>query len=234
MFDQRSYQKELLDNPVIPKKDLYKNLKELHTINYLLGGYDVIYDGFRRLLSIGSGHIINVLDIGSGGGDTLRMIDKKFSKKCQLSLTGVDLKRDCIDYARDNCSDHKIEFIESDYRDLLSETEGYDIITASLFCHHLEDEDIVELLKWMHQNARLGIIINDLERHFLAYYSIKWLTRLFSSSYLVKNDAPLSVLRAFKRRELEELLNRAGIENYTITWKWAFRWLVCIKIEEKS
>jgi len=229
MFHSRSTQKELLDDPIIPKEALYKNLKELHTINALLGGYDVIYAGFRKLLHVGLKGKLKILDIGSGGGDTLRMISKKFSKKNDLSLTGVDLKRDCIDYATNNCRGTQIDFIESDYRDLLNEEHNFDIITASLFCHHLTDDENVELLKWMTKNARIGIIINDLERHFLAYYSIKWLTYLFSSSYLVKNDAPLSVLRAFKKNELVELLNRAGIHNYTITWKWAFRWLIVIK-----
>lgn len=234
MFQYRSNQKELLDDPVIPKEALFKNLKELHTINSLLGGYDVIYAGFKKLLAISPKRTLNVLDIGSGGGDTLRMIHKKFSKKNQLVLTGVDLKNDCIEYATNNCTGRQIKFIESDYRDLLGESHDNDIITASLFCHHLTDDEIVELLRWMHQNAKVGIIINDLERHFLAYHSIKWLTRIFSSSYLVKNDAPLSVLRAFKRSEWKALLNRAGIEHYTITWKWAFRWLVIIKIKETS
>jgi ubiquinone/menaquinone biosynthesis C-methylase UbiE len=177
---------------------------------------------------------LKVLDIGSGGGDTLRMIDKTFGKNYELSLTGVDLKKDCIDYARENCSKYDITFIESDYRNLLAVDQDYDIITASLFCHHLTDNEIVELLKWTKQNARAGILINDLERHFLAYYSIRWLTKLFSSSYLVKNDAPLSVLRSFKRNEIVELLDRAGIRNYTIKWKWAFRWLIVIKVNEAA
>jgi len=234
IFDKRSTDKELLDAPDIPRAALYQNLKELHTINTLLGGYDVIYDGFRSLLSSLSKRDIKILDIGSGGGDTLRMIDRKYSKKYQLSLSGVDMKRDCIAYARDNCSGRDIKFIESDYRNLLGEALDYEIITASLFCHHLPDGEIVELLKWMRQNAKEGIIINDLERHYLAYHSIKWLTRLFSSSYLVKNDAPLSVLRSFKRKELEDLLKLAGINNYSIKWKWAFRWLICIKTNPRS
>jgi len=234
MFQSRSNQKELLDDPVIPKEALYRNLKELHVINAFLGGYDVIYDGLRKLLPPKQERPLRILDVGSGGGDTLRMIDKTFSKNQSLSLTGVDLKRDCINYANHNCDKHDIKFIESDYRDLLSENQQYDIITASLFCHHLTDDENVELLKWMIKNAKVGIVINDLERHFLAYYSIKWLTYLFSSSYLVKNDAPLSVLRAFKRHELKALLDQAGVKNYTITWKWAFRWLIVIKTAVSS
>jgi hypothetical protein len=85
---------------------------------------------------------------------------------------------------------------------------------------------MIHILKWMKQNSRIGFFINDLHRHSLAYHSIRLLTRLFSKSYLVKNDAPISVTRGFKKNELENFLINAGIADYTIQWKWAFRWLV--------
>jgi hypothetical protein len=62
----------------------------------------------------------------------------------------------------------------------------------------------------------------------LSYHYIRLLTSLFSKSYLVRHDAPLSVLRGFKKTELETLLEEAGISKYTIQWKWAFRWLVIV------
>ncbi len=83
-----------------------------------------------------------------------------------------------------------------------------------------------QILKWMDQNARRGFFINDLHRNAIAHHSIKLLTTLFSRSYLVKNDAPLSVLKGFKRKELRDHLELAGIRNYQIEWKWAFRWLI--------
>jgi len=228
MFKRRSYQKELLDEPIIPKKDLFQNLRELHTINRLLGGYNLIFEGIKVLIKDRIDPT-SILDIGSGGGDTLKMVHQKFSNNNELRLAGVDLKPDCINYARDNCQGKDINFIESDYRDLLDESHQYDIIITSLFCHHLEDDEIVDLLRWMTANAKVGIVINDLNRHFLAYYSIKWLTSLFSKSYLVKNDAPLSVLRSFKRKEWLKLLDKADIDTFQLSWKWAFRWLLVIK-----
>ena len=71
-----------------------------------------------------------------------------------------------------------------------------------------------------------GFFINDLHRHWLAYYSIQNITRIFSRSYLVKNDAPLSVARGFKKDEWKELMKNAGIQNYSISWRWAFRYLI--------
>ena len=81
----------------------------------------------------------------------------------------------------------------------------------------------------MQENSKIGFVINDLQRHSFAYNSIKILTKLFSNSYLVKNDAPLSVARGFHKKELEDLLNTAQIKNPQIIWKWAFRFLVVCK-----
>jgi hypothetical protein len=78
----------------------------------------------------------------------------------------------------------------------------------------------------MYDNSSLGFFINDLHRHPMAFYSIRILTKLFSNSYLVKNDAPLSVRRGFRKEELEGLLEQAGLRSYEVSWQWAFRFLV--------
>jgi hypothetical protein len=86
----------------------------------------------------------------------------------------------------------------------------------------------------MQQNSQLGFFINDLHRHWMAYYSIKLLTRLFSKSYLVKNDAPLSVHRGFKKKEWNAIFTEAGIRNFSCKWRWAFRWLITCSNANKS
>lgn len=88
------------------------------------------------------------------------------------------------------------------------------------------------MMHWMKQNSNLGFFINDLHRHQIAYHFIKFVTKLFSKSYLVKNDGPLSVLRAFKKNEWVDILNKSGIKNYTIQWKWAFRLLIIVHNEQ--
>ena len=78
------------------------------------------------------------------------------------------------------------------------------------------------------KNSKRGFFINDLHRHWLAYYLIKYITRFFSKSYLVKNDACLSVARSFRKNDWKKLMLQAGISNWEIAWKWAFRWLVTV------
>lgn len=230
-FSARSNEKELLDEDNLPKKELLINLLELDRVNKFLGGYGVVFKGMKKLLHPLKKETVSLLDIGSGGGDTLKRIYKKFYPKLTLILTGVDLKADCIEYSQKQAEGMPIDFIKSDYLKFFKKRkeDKFDIITTSLFCHHLNNRELVILFSWMNRQAKKGFIINDLHRHPFAYYSIKFLTTWFSKSPIIKNDAPLSVLRGFRRIELEELLQKAGIENYTIEWRWAFRWLIIVK-----
>ena len=117
----------------------------------------------------------------------------------------------------------------SDYALVNFERTHPDIIFSSLFCHHFMDGQLISMLQWLKRNSHLGFFINDLQRHWLAYYLIKYITKFFSKSYLVKNDACLSVARSFNRQDWQNLFQEAGISDYTINWRWAFRFLVICK-----
>ena len=226
----RSYQKELLDEDDIPFADIKQNMKELDFINKWLGGHAITVNAFKSLIK--SKTKISVCEIGCGGGDNLGAIYKWCRRKnIDLQITGVDIKRECIEYAKSRkILPGHAQWITSDYKEVTFTTKP-DIIFSSLFCHHFTNDELVYQLNWMKQNAATGFFINDLHRHFLAYHSIKILTTLFSKSYLVKNDAPLSVARGFNRDELKKLCSRAGAREVEIFWKWAFRYVVIFKHE---
>jgi SAM-dependent methyltransferase len=224
-FTTRSYKKELLDRDDIPFADIRQNMRELDTINTWLGGHGITIEGFRQLLQNKTS--VTVCEIGCGGGDNLLAIIRWCGKRnIAVRVTGIDINPDCISVARTALAGTDARLLVSDYRLADLSAQKPDIIFSSLFCHHFTDEQLVYMLQWMKQHATLGFFINDLHRHPLAYYSIKWITRLFSKSYLVKNDAPLSVQRGFVRKDWMALLQQAGIGSNAIQWRWAFRWLI--------
>lgn len=170
--------------------------------------------------------MLTIAEIGCGGGDNLFAISKFLRRRKQpANFIGVDMKAECIQYAQQNDTNN-ILWLCNDYKEIEWPGPKPDIIFSSLFCHHFTDEQLVEQLQWLKENSRLGFFINDLHRNTIAYYSIKTLTWLFSRSYLVRNDAPLSVRRGFKRREWRRLLRKAGIAKGRIQWHWAFRHLI--------
>ena len=224
-LSKRSYQKELLDRDDIPFADIERNMVELDLINTWLGGHAISISGLKRLVR--HRREISICEIGCGGGDNLRALVRWCHRtKIRVRVTGIDLNAHCIAVAKERWQDGDARWVHSDYRNVVFDQEKPDIIFSSLFCHHFTEEELVAQLGWMERNAGVGWFINDLHRHLLAYQSIRLLTKCFSKSYLVKNDAPLSVRRGFTRQEWLELLRHAGIDDCTIRWKWAFRWLV--------
>ncbi len=226
----RSSEAELLDGDGIPFSDLAQNLRELDVINTRLGGHRITLRGLKALLPKDFGEILHVAEIGCGGGDNLRVVANFLEKEgIPFRLSGIDLKRDCIDYARANSGipAQSVAWICSDYQKADFGISGKPhIVFSSLFCHHFSEAALIHQMLWMQQNSQLGFFINDLHRHPLAYHSIKTLTRLFSKSYLVKNDAPLSVLRAFRRADWGQIFRKSGLSQPLIQWRWAFRYLV--------
>ena len=207
-----------------------QTLLELDTINKFLGGNHVTTEGIKILLE---GRIpakaISVADIGCGSGDILNQI-RKWGVKNNVSfeLYGIDANPNIIDFASSRLTDSDIHFYTMNIFSEEFAKKTYDIVLATLFTHHFTDLQLAALLRSLKNQVRVGIVINDIHRHWLAFYSIRLLTRLFSKSSMVKFDAPLSVLRAFKRSELQDILKTAGIESYTLKWKWAFRWQLII------
>lgn len=225
---QRSYQQELLDGNNIPFEAIAQNLKELNIVNSRLGGHAITIKGVRQLISVKE--TMRICEIGCGGGDNLGAIyNFCLQKNIPVSFIGIDMNAECIAFARRQYPQLPCQWICSDYALVPFENQQPDILFSSLFCHHFTNEQLVAMLKWLQQNSRRGFFINDLQRHWLAYYLIKYITKFFSKSYLVKNDACLSVARSFTKKDWQQLLKQAQIKKYRISWQWAFRFLVIFK-----
>lgn len=232
-FNSRSSQPELMDNEDIATGLLHKNLGELDLLNRYVRGHAVSLEGIKRLM-VDKQRMYHIVDLGCGSGDVLNYIAKWARDNAyKVQLTGVDKNPDAIDYLRVNCSAYpEIKGVISDYKDYLKSAPGVDIIHCALFCHHLYDEQLLELFSSLKSTARHGFVINDLQRNPVAYYSAWIMTRLLNGTTLSKHDGPVSVLRAFTRGELQKLLVEAGIRVFSIQSRWAFRYLVVAKTND--
>jgi 2-polyprenyl-3-methyl-5-hydroxy-6-metoxy-1,4-benzoquinol methylase len=226
-LSHRSYQKEILDNDDVSFEDIKRNMQELNFINTWLGGHAISIKGLKQL--VGGKKQITVCEIGCGGGDNIKALDNWCKvKNIDANFIGIDIKQECIDFAATALTNIEVLLIASDYKKAFLPARP-DVVFSSLFCHHFTESELVEQLQWMQNNSTIGFFINDLQRNTIGYHSIKLLTAVFSSSYLVKNDAPLSVARGFRKNEWMNIFAAAGIHNYSVKWQWAFRYLIVSK-----
>lgn len=195
-------------------------LRELTIINKYLGGISTTKSALKYLVE-SKKEELKIFDIGSGSSDNLLAAINKYPK---LQILSLDKNLRAL-----SGSKNSLKKINSDAFHLPINNENCDIVHTALFLHHFTEVQIQKLLKEFFRIARKGIIINDLQRSFFALLGIKIITILFSKSEMVKNDAPISVKRGFIKAEIINSLKEAGISNFIIKRKWAFRWMIVIK-----
>lgn len=207
-------------------------LEKLAWFNGLAGGTRTIATELLRIKPAKLGPL-RVLDLATGAGDLpMRLMERAERDGVPWIVDGADISSLAVEYARERVARSNLrtqpQFMVMDaLRDPLP--QGYDVITCSLFLHHLSAPDAIGLLAKMHAAAARAVIVQDLLRS-QAGMRLTWLvTRLFSRNPLILEDGPLSVAAAFTLEEAEDLAKRAGLPSAKISRRWPCRW-VCTAV----
>lgn len=219
-----------MDDFSITDDRLKRALRDIRWVNRLLGGYAATRAILRPVMQ--DRRALRMLDLGTGGADAPEYLVQWAARRgVRLEVVAVDANAVTVDYARAELDRRLPKQLRAQIRvevgDALAlpfEANTFDVVHAALFMHHLPFDKAARLLREMECMAQIGLIVNDLHRHPLAYYSIKTLGVLLPTSEMFRHDAPLSVLRSFRRRELRKLARQAGLADYRVRWHWAFRW----------
>ena len=150
--------------------------RELGLINRRLGGHAATLDGLAGLIPPGLRRL-RVLDVGCGDGEAAEaMLDWAAARGVAAEVHGIELSEASLGLAwrRQRAG---LSFSRRDLFELRG-AEEYDIVHAGLMLHHCPGPSAGRALAAMHARARLGVVVNDLHRHPLAYAGIRALTAL--------------------------------------------------------
>ena len=221
----RDTQPEIMDQPGLETFQHHKALRGLSRINWISRSDAILWEPIRRLAEARPGQPIRVHDIATGGGDVpIRLESRARQAGLPISFTGSDISPLAIDFARDEArrKDARVNFFQLDALQNPLPTD-YDIITCSLFLHHLRIDQAEHLLRTMARAARSMVLINDLIRSRLGYLLAYLGTRFLSTSYVVHQDGMKSVRAAFTVPEAEQLARRAGMQDASFSRHWPAR-----------
>lgn len=221
----RSEAQEIMDDFSLEGKLLRDTFDKLELINRLLGGNRVTVEGVARILSNRTkDKPIRIVDLGCGHGDILRDVAKFGRKKgYQFELLGVDANTDAIAYANELSEAYpELSFQNIDIFSNQYQKQKFDVVLCTLFLHHFAPEELEKILVHNFNTASIGMVVNDLQRSRLAYYLFK-IVSLLTTNHMVREDGLTSILKAFKRKELEALTTKLNAKA-SIRWKWAFRY----------
>jgi hypothetical protein len=194
-------------------EDFRDCLRSLEKVNRWLLGYRPTLAWLERLPH-GLCNPVHIVDVGSGGGDLLRQISVWARRRgIPVQLTGIDLNPYAARAAAESTSEELgITWMTGDAMVYRPE-KPMDIVVSSLLAHHLEDDEIVALLRWMEATVQVGWFINDLER-------AEWSCRMFGWvrwHRFVRHDGPVSFRRAFRKEDWVRLLAAAEIPREAVT-----------------
>ena len=203
---------ELMDGDV-SYEDFRACMSSLETVNRWLLGYRPTLTWLDQMVPTSS-NPVHIVDVGCGGGDMLRRIAGWARRRgIAVRLTGIDLNPYAARVAAESTpKELGITWVTGDAM-LYRPEEPVDIVVSSLMAHHLEDEEIVSLLRWMEATVQVGWFINDLERSKRSSRMFGWVRW----HWLVRHDGPVSFRRAFRKEDWERLLALAEIRQETVT-----------------
>ena len=100
--------------------------------------------------------------------------------------------------------------------------------------HHFSNEQIPIFLSQFTNLAKIGVIINDLQRSALAYYLFKGFSAIFIKTKIAKHDGLISIKSGFKKKDLITFSKDLSHSAHTINWKWAFRYVWVMQTTQLS
>ncbi|MGE5193379.1 MAG: methyltransferase domain-containing protein [Deltaproteobacteria bacterium] len=229
----RNRQPELMDQPGLDEGLHGQALRGLAWINWISNTSLMIWRQIHKLArEPDSPRPLRILDVACGGGDVAQRLARRAQRAgIAAHVDGCDINPVAIAHARAAAPRWRtanVSFFQHDaLRDPLP--EGYDVVTSSLFLHHLDDADAERMLRAMASGASRLVVNSDLRRSRLGYALACVAGRILTRSPIVHVDGPLSVAAAFTVDEARDLAARAGMtgvsfiryfpERYLLVWR---------------
>ncbi len=220
-----SNKSELIDSPVDDESMLDDDLRNLRIFNRYFGGISLILDHLRPWMGRADNGEIHILDLATGSADVPTAIsDFAAKQEKKVRITAIDQSSQILRIARQQVGDRaNIQLLQGDILNLDFPAKSFDIALCSLAIHHFSRENAVALLRLMNRLSRVGFIVNDLNRTWLAAFAARTFFYVSTNNEMSRHDSYVSVMRAFTPRELHEMAKEAGIQKYFIKRKPLFR-----------
>jgi ubiquinone/menaquinone biosynthesis C-methylase UbiE len=227
---------EQLDRPDNSDADVRENLRDIQRLNRYFGGTRAVLLHLARLID---GHPVarlELLDVGTGGADIPRAICRwAGGRHAAVTIEALDRSQQVLDAAREWSAEYpEIRFRRANAPPLPYPDRSFDYALCSQLLHHLTEAEGIRLLREMRRVARRGMIVADVVRSRRAYLCAAIATRLLCASRLTRNDAPVSILRAYRRDEVLRMAAEAGMPDATISRHAWFRFALVKEIASET
>jgi ubiquinone/menaquinone biosynthesis C-methylase UbiE len=199
---QRVITEEILDSNLCPRAEVETSLRDLCRINRWFGGVATTRGLFERVAEETGRKHLSVLEVASGFGEVPRAAGE------QLSSKGITLDITDLDRVETHLQpEHRA--LVADALALPFRNDSFDVVSCSLFAHHLQPGDLARFAGEALRVSRCAFLINDLVRHPL-HLALAYAGFPLMRSYVSRVDGVASVRRAYTPEEVREILSNGS------------------------
>jgi 2-polyprenyl-3-methyl-5-hydroxy-6-metoxy-1,4-benzoquinol methylase len=229
-LDTRRLRPELMDDPALDASAHRRALRALARLNRAGRAGATLWHDIRALADAPGHAPLRLLDVATGSGDVPVDLARRARREgVALAVSGVDISPRAIAAARARAARVAVE---ADFRTLDAVREplpgGFDVVTCSLFMHHLERDAAVALLYKARCAAERLVLVSDLRRG-RGSYALAWAAGRLAGSRVARVDALLSVRAAWTVSEFAAMAAEAGLAGAQIAPRWPARFLLAWK-----
>ncbi|HEY3620266.1 MAG TPA: methyltransferase domain-containing protein [Candidatus Sulfotelmatobacter sp.] len=199
---QRVNTEEILDSDACPPVEAEASLRDLCRINRWFGGVATTRRLIQRVASATGDKSFSVLEVAAGFGEVSKAAGRQLARK-RITLEVTDLDRVRSHLLRGNRA------VVADALSLPFQDGSFDLVSCSLFAHHLEPAELGQFIGEGLRVSRRAVLINDLVRHPL-HLALVYAGFPLMRSYVSRVDGLASVRRAYVPDEMRRILLSAA------------------------
>ncbi|GGG13521.1 methyltransferase domain-containing protein [Paenibacillus abyssi] len=229
-LEQRAKQPELMDDFSQGGPELSEAFAHLRRLNRIFGAAAPTLYGVQRLWGEAEKpRHLSVMDIGAGSGEVNRELLRWADRQdIDLTITLVDRTEEACEEARRIFHhERRVQVMRCDLF-MLPEACA-DIITGTQFIHHFASHELCGVVANMLRRSRLGVVINDIHRHWIAWSAVWLAVRMISTNRYIRHDGPLSVAKGFRLADWQQLRDELGGPEMSVAWRPLFRYAAVIR-----
>ena len=213
---QRKLIPELLDDDLGSASEIASSLADLRRINRWFGGTRTTLHLLQRVAAECGCRELSLLDVAAGAGDVPLIVRRP------LGLRGIKLRATLLDRRWSHLSGNPAAAVCGNALHLPFRDNAFDVVSCSLFAHHLEPAELRRFLVEGLRVCRRVVLVNDLIRSRLHLWLVYAGMPLFRSR-LTRHDAPASVRRAYTIEEMQRVLRSIPAARTTISRHYLYR-----------
>lgn len=196
---------EEMDRPDCDPRKLNRSYGRFPVVNRAVSGWRGIYKDLLRPV-LAASPSPSLLDIGCGGGDVVRWIEKRAAKDgLKVRITAIDPDERAFRFAVRARTSANIAFRQAFSSELLAEGQTFDVVISNHVLHHLRPDEFQGLLKDSERLCRRLVVHNDIERSPIAFCLFGAGAWMLGIGSYIWRDGLTSIRRSYTAPELRSV-----------------------------